>query len=355
MALRVAAPTVPVGYAVLAMEIAEERGVQRELLLQAIDMPSALLDQPEARLPLIALGRIIARSMRYTGDVGLGILFGLRSTLTSHGFMGLGVMSQATLREALEFKMRYLTALRFPAISAHLFVEDTQAVIDLRDAISFGPIRRYAFEALLIFFTHVLRVCMPATEMQLWFEWPEPDYYVDYRGRLPPTRFRTGVNQLRFPARYLERALDTANPRTAQLVTEHCDREIALLGPREDTLEQVRVVLANTQGRYPDLEAMAARMCMSSRTLKRKLAQHRLTYKRLIGEERHRHSIGLLADPALNIERVAERLGYSASANFCRAFQRWAGVTPTTYRTRMAAEAGEVSTKFRSAAAAVLK
>jgi AraC-like DNA-binding protein len=32
------------------------------------------------------------------------------------------------------------------------------------------------------------------------------------------------------------------------------------------------------------------------------------------------------------VEAVADRVGYSDVANFTRAFRRWAGTTPTSYR-----------------------
>lgn len=326
---------VPVSYAVLAMELATEHGVPQETVLQDIDLPAEVLSQPEARIPMRLYGRITARSLHLCGDKSLGIQFGLRSTLTSHGFLGLGIMSQRTLREALEFAIRFITKLRFPAFDASLLITRDQTVLDLCETAQLGTVRTYAFEALLTIFTHVLQLRTPIGAIEMWFAWPEPNYFDAYRNRLPVARFHTGVNQLRFPTRYLDVCLETANARTVQLVTDQCERELAVLGRQEDVVERVRVLLTESPIEILDLETIAVRLCVSTRTLKRKLKQRGFTYRHLCDEIRYRRSIELLRIPSQTIESIAGCLGYTCAANFSRAFVRWAGIAPGAYRVQL--------------------
>jgi len=88
------------------------------------------------------------------------------------------------------------------------------------------------------------------------------------------------------------------------------------------------------------LDAMAQQLHLSTRTLKRRLGEQGLSYRRMRDEARHRASLGLLCEPGATMESVAQQLGYSSGANFARAFRRWAGVQPGAWRTAQRASPG---------------
>lgn len=71
---------------------------------------------------------------------------------------------------------------------------------------------------------------------------------------------------------------------------------------------------------------------MSSRTLKRRLAEQQTTFGELLDEVRKRDSLQLLLNVDRSIDEIAARVGYADPSNFRRAFQRWTGQSPTAYR-----------------------
>lgn len=329
-------PCLPVAYGLITLEQAATRGVSREAMLAGLNFPPGLLDAPDAKLSVLQYSRLILNALKLTKDPGLGFDFGLRCSLTAHGFWTYGVISHSTARDAAEFTIKYLQ-LSAPNVSLRLFVEGEHAVMDAREAIPFGPLRRYTFEMFLVtvwrsYESVAAQVPQRRKPAELWFEWPEPEYYAQYRDRLPVVKFGTGVNQLRFPAEYLDRRLNTANPMTAKLVDDRCRQEMLLLGHGKDFLDRVRAAVVNKGGSYPDLEAVAKTLFVSARTLKRKLQEHRLSFRGVLDEARHRDSIRLLEDATLSIEDVAVRVGYTDPANFTRAFRKWTGKPPNTYR-----------------------
>jgi AraC-like DNA-binding protein len=326
--------TVSVEYVLLTIQLAEERGVSREILLEAVGVSPEALSQPDARIALLQYGHIVARALRLTGDPGLGFEYGLRANLTMHGLVGFGVMSHRTLREALAFGSKYFS-MRSPGFTRRCFVEDMQVVIDVREALQYGPLRHYAFDMLLVGLTHTVRPFVPESALELWFEWPEPDYYARYRDRLPRTRFDMGANQLRFPAEYLDRPLASANPVAAQLLERQCDRELAFLEADDQVLSRVRVFLADGALVPKDLDTTARHLGMSSRTLKRKLHAHGFTFRELAEEARRTDSMRLLNETRLSVEEIGRRVGYTAHGNFIRAFRRWTGTTPSVFRERV--------------------
>jgi AraC-like DNA-binding protein len=332
-------PCLPVAYGLITLDQAAARGVSREAMLAGLNFPPGLLDAPDAKLSVLQYSRLILNALKLTQDPGLGLEFGLRCNLTAHGFWTYGVMTHSTAREASEYAIKYLQ-LSAPNVHLRLFTEGASAVLEAREAIPFGPLRHYTFEMFLVTIWRVYQSVasqLPsgADAAELWFEWPEPAYYARFGAQLPGVRFGTGVNQLRFPAEYLDRRLTTANPMTARLVEERARQEMLLLGHGKDFLDRVRAAVVNRGGAYPDLEAVARTLFVSSRTLKRKLQEHRVSFRELLDEVRHRDSVRLLQDATLSIEDVAVRVGYTDPANFTRAFRKWTGAPPNVYRAKL--------------------
>jgi len=107
--------------------------------------------------------------------------------------------------------------------------------------------------------------------------------------------------------------------------------------------ERVCALLAVTDdGRYPRLQDVAASLFMSSRTLKRYLQEHGVSFQQLRDQVRRVEALGLLAQGELTLDDIARRLGYSSRSNFSRAFQGWVGQSPGSFRERLGSAAAPV-------------
>ena len=84
----------------------------------------------------------------------------------------------------------------------------------------------------------------------------------------------------------------------------------------------------------PKISDLAGHLCMSARTLQRKLADGGYTYQSLIDEARRRLSARLLRETDYSLSEVAFMTGFSDQSAFTRAFKRWEGQTPRSYRIR---------------------
>ncbi len=333
---RLARASVPVAYVQLGLSLAEEAGLPREALLRGLGIDPAALERPDGRLGLGQCARLFGRVWRKTGNAALGYEFGLRCNLASHGSLAYGVVSQASFGEALDFGLKY-GALRNPILRLALRTEGDEAVVEAREALPLGPARQYAVDAVLIAMARMGRQISGAfkPQMRLHFRCAEPPHYARFRHRLPPVRFNAGADQLRFPAEYLRRPMHTGNPSTAQDLARQCQREMSLVSAVVDTAERVRALLAQADGAYPQVEAVARQLHVSQRTLKRRLQDEGWSFLQLLEEARRRDSLRLLADPAFSVGEVAQRMGYADPASFTRAFRKWAGATPSAWRERL--------------------
>jgi AraC-like DNA-binding protein len=80
-------------------------------------------------------------------------------------------------------------------------------------------------------------------------------------------------------------------------------------------------------GSLPRLDAAAAMLGTSPRTLQRRLRDDGLTYERLVDQMRLERAVELLGIP-MPLAEVSRRVGYQDQAHFTRAFRRWTGTTP---------------------------
>jgi AraC-like DNA-binding protein len=80
------------------------------------------------------------------------------------------------------------------------------------------------------------------------------------------------------------------------------------------------------------IELAASASGMSVRSFQRRLTAEGLIYSKLVDQVRFEKAIQLLSEPTIAMVEIASDLGYTDPANFTRAFRRWTGVSPRTFR-----------------------
>lgn len=104
------------------------------------------------------------------------------------------------------------------------------------------------------------------------------------------------------------------------------------LNNHQDIKETVRNLLIRDRVRVPNMEAIAAELCMTSRTLRRKLESQGCSFRSLADDVRCDLAKELLTRTGLDIGQIAERLSYSDASSFSQAFRRLTGISPSVYR-----------------------
>ncbi|WP_153242595.1 helix-turn-helix transcriptional regulator [Frateuria defendens] len=126
--------------------------------------------------------------------------------------------------------------------------------------------------------------------------------------------------------------LARANPVALRLAVEQCQRYLETWRRRDGLAARVRDLLARQPRAMPSLGEVASALCMSERTLRRRLQEEGTHFSALCDETRQAIAEQLLTMQRLPIEQIAERLGYSETAAFIHAFKRRKGQLPHAYR-----------------------
>ncbi|MEJ7599978.1 MAG: AraC family transcriptional regulator ligand-binding domain-containing protein [Kofleriaceae bacterium] len=320
----------PAAYIRDVVDLVARWNVTPEALLAGLPITREDLASPATRVPLQVCGELIARAHRLTSEPALAVYLGMQMRLSSHGFLGFAAMTAGTVREAIELAVRFAST-RTTLLGLSFHVEDRVASIVIDAPATLGPFREFAVVGLAVGLWQ-LGEGLTGRKLDGVVEvsFPAPDYLVQLplAGRI---RFSCPVDRLVFPAELLALSLVTADPLATQLARVECERELAAL-VHAGLPGRVRAALAEDPN--ASLLAIAKRLHVSTRTLKRHLAEHATSFSTIAGDVRRQRAFLLLDNRTLSIGEVATRLGYTELPNFTRAFRKWTGMTPATYRAR---------------------
>jgi AraC-like DNA-binding protein len=330
-----AAATLPAINAVHLSELVGRWGVSPAGLFRGTSLRRSELSRPGQRLAVPAMVELVERARRLTGEPALGIYFGLQMRISWHGYLGLAAMASQNVRQAIELAVRFMPTLT-EAVALSLETDGSKAALVIREQADFGSARDAIVLALIV---GIWQLGCTLTGRQLGgrvdVALPEPPYVRRFAGVTPGTlRFDRPDHRLIFDADTLMLPFVTADPAALQMTREQCERELDAVGFEGPFRDRVRGLALHGGGGARTLVEVAAQLHVSSRTLKRRLAELGTSYSDILDEERKRRAIALLRTTTLTMEEIAERLGYSDVANFGRAFRRWTERTPGSYRRR---------------------
>lgn len=118
-----------------------------------------------------------------------------------------------------------------------------------------------------------------------------------------------------------------------QFLVSHLDRELAQINdiPALQTQTKGEIARALSEG-LPKMADIARRLGLSARSFHRRLAEQGLSFQTLTEETRREIAMAMLREEHYALSEIAFLTGYSEQSAFNRAFKRWMGVTPATYR-----------------------
>ncbi len=327
----------PGSYAYELVSLCARWNVAADGVLDGTGLTVEGLKDPSTRVPLPACATLVERARRLTGEPALAFLMGVQMRMSWHGFLGFAAMTAGTVREALEICEQF-SLTRTSAFAISSYVEGRTASLVLEERTELGALREFAVITLLV---GIGRMARDATgkEVRGFAEcaFPEPDYAARVLSRTSsghePMLFDRPCHRLVFDASTLDLPIVTADAAAMQLARAQCDRELAALAEGGGLVGRVRELVAREDGTR-SLEEVARRLHVSSRTLKRRLADAGTSFSAVLEGVRRQRALLLLENRQLGLAEVAGRLGYSDVANFTRAFRKWTGQTPAAYRTR---------------------
>lgn len=125
----------------------------------------------------------------------------------------------------------------------------------------------------------------------------------------------------------------SGNPRLRDHFEKECRAALEQLGRApEFTAQARRRIAASMNGERLTLKGLARALAVTERTLQRRLAEEGTTFAELVDEVRREFAERYLARPHLSLGEVSWLIGFDEPSSFFKAFRRWTGKTPRTWR-----------------------
>lgn len=329
----------------LLVEFGEQRGLTANALLRRTGLVKAQLSDPAVEVLAAQELQVIANLIRLTGNPPwLGLEVGLQYGFTTYGIWGYGLISSATLGEALARALRYLPL-------TYAFSKIGIAQEGARLALGFGapavdePMRSFLVQRDLAAARRLLTDLAGPGFPFLGFRLVEAAPATAAQRALLPDlggdvcEFGVNLSAILINASHLELKLPNANPLTASMCEQMCAALVERRRTQHGTAELVRAHLTASEGQtLVDLPQMARLLYTSERTLKRRLQIEGTSFRQLLAQAKQESAQELLVDEALAIEEIASRLGFSDSSSFSQTFKRWTGMAPGQWRSKRSAD-----------------
>jgi AraC-like DNA-binding protein len=147
-----------------------------------------------------------------------------------------------------------------------------------------------------------------------------------------PISFSANASELHIDAGLLDQTMPMGDPETTSMCQQQCRLLVSRMGAGSSFVDKVRQMIVARPGYFPDIDYVAEKLNMTSRTLRRKLARENSSFQDILARVRYELAREYLATSNLPLEEISVLLGYSAPGNFSNAFKRWHGSSPREFR-----------------------
>lgn len=317
--------------------VLRELGADKDVIFEGSGVdPSAIT--PDLRLPFKDLLELLARAARMSDCPHLGLLFGQRFQLVKHhGIIGELMHTAPTLKQALIDCVTWQLGYSSGAI---VYLNQ------LGDEYAFGygtyevssPGTRVLYDAIVCIGIRMVHELSNGTvnPVEVHLAHGGDADSATYRKLLDlPVRFNQDRTCVIMKASAMRIKPPRANPETRQKLLDSIKKVIWKTEP--DVAARVRHAIRHLM-HYdgPTMPAIANELGMQTRTLRRRLAAEGTTFEELRDTVHYAVARELLELTKIPVGEIGGFLAFESPGSFSRAFQRWSGMSPSSWRKQVA-------------------
>ena len=299
-----------------------------------------MLENSTSRIEFEALYEAVFELLKKLDLSDSGLSIGTKMHVSSHGTLGMAVISATTVGQAIRDAVKYYkTAVDF--IDVDLFYKDDTVVIELIESFDNPEVRRIVAEALMLTLQNALEFVsgQKLDCAKVIFGYQPPDYFEDYKNFFSgEIEFSGERHMMVLPKHVLDMRCITADENIHRLAEEQLQQKMQDIRDNNLTVQHVLNLMRRTPGDMPSLDDLAQMFNVSSRTMIRHFQAEGTNYRELRDRVHKDLATDSLRNTDNSVESIAMEIGYQDTASFRRAFKRWCGQSPSAYRSENRAQ-----------------
>jgi AraC-like DNA-binding protein len=318
-------------------EMLAAEGLDVANLFAAAGIDPHELEGPSARLSTEKISHLWELAVERSKNPALSLAQHQVARPAAFDVVGYTMMSCANLRGAFERLNRYLLILS-DALTMSMTEERDCCRIDFVLLGGNRPIPRQRIEFI---FVTVIGFCRwiarsDVTPRAIALAYPAPADLSPYRAAFRcPVTFNAERNSVVLARSDMDLALPTFNPQLAELHERYAGEYLRHFDHAQTSFRVREAIVRRLPDGEPRRDDVAVELCMSERTLQRRLEEERTSFVQLLDDTRRELADQYLGRLHLSLGQAAYLLGFADQSSFFRACRRWFKASPGEYRNRL--------------------
>ena len=315
---------------------AQSKNVSLGDLLENTGIDESQLDFPSYHISIHQEFRLTTNLLNLVNEPHLGLSLGQYYTSEVFGLMAPVLSNAPNLRATLEAMLKFV-GLTYTWFQVEPVLSDDEKLVSIFfcDGLPLGDLHDFFIERDLSFLKLHTDPYLDLIEGPLYksislkTKRPQnPNILESFFGC--PIRYSQPQNCVTLYVDALNAKTKTHHSLAFKLFESECKKA---LKEKFNSSWQAKVtrILASSPT-MPTIKDVADYFYCSERTLRRRLNSEDTNYQAVLDDVRKHRAINLLLYSKSNMDGIALELGYSEASSFTKAFERWTGFTPSSYR-----------------------
>jgi len=320
-------------------------GADLDTLLRDTQINKESLKSVEEKISYHAFMNLIASGISQCNQPGIGLLASEHFKWYYHGVTGMAINASSTFNQAGLAFQRYSCIAQpyympYRCNPFYYLDNQLQVIIPIEHFINTDqpsdPLYRFEIEFRLGLLFKILkqfggREIIHKAQVELNIQKPYMhQVYEDLSFK--NIRYNCRHSRLILPATSIDMEGNLLTKGVYKQTLEYCNEELRKVTKDAPNIEHVRTLLVENLPNYPNINSVAKRMGLTTRTLARKLKHEGTSFTDALNDIRSEIAIYLLNSTDLSIDDISESVGFSETTNFRQAFQKWTGQPSSAYR-----------------------
>jgi len=310
-------------------------GVDASMLLSKAGVDPDGPPDPKAMIPAAAYYDMLECIAKQIDVTDLPVRTGASMRLDEYGALGLAFKAATTLGASFTRIERY-ARLWTSVVEYELRPDPRGTLFVLHRPGERRLGMRLSNETTLVSSVAIARQVCPVqvSPLEVRVQHPAPRRIAEHEDWFScPVRFASDVDAILFSQETLAQPNILGDEGISQYLVSHLDAELSEIAEEPPLITSAKDAIAQSLSEgAPKMSDIARGLGLSARSFHRRLAEHGMSFQSLTEDTRRDLAEGLLRDERHSLAEIAFLTGFAEQSSFTRAFKRWMGQTPASYR-----------------------